>query len=258
LKTEFSNEFSLQYRNFNLNSGNAFFGNLSFRGIKDKIVIDRVVVPSSTIQETSFLNTSGYFDSHAYYMYSIDAIEKVLNFNINSSLDYNNNISFINNEKNKGRNLTFMQGMQVNYMIDDWFNLDFRSSYVLNRVRNSLSAMFGTETNTLALGVGGKAYSRDWVFSFDVATHYNKGYGSVSEENPTLLNIYIEKAFGKNDRAVVRFQSFDLLNQNTGIMSEINANEYFYMKNDRLGRYFLLSFNLRLQKFPGKNESNYN
>lgn len=258
LKPEFINEFSLQYRNFNLNSGNTFFSNLSFRGIKDKIVIDRILVPSSTIQETGFLNTSGYFDSHAYYMYSIDAIEKVLNFNINSSVDYNNNISFINNEKNKGRNLTFMQGLQVNYSVQDWFNLDFRSSFILNRVRNSLSAMFGTETNTLALGIGGKAYAKDWVFSFDIASNYNKGFGSVSEENPTLLNIYIERAFGKNDRAVIRLQSFDLLNQNTGIMSEVNANDTFYMKNDRLGRYFLVSFNLRLKKFPGKNESNSN
>src|SRR5690606_2767005 len=137
---------------------------------------------------------------------------------------------------------TFMQGLQVNYSVQDWFNLDFRSSFILNKVRNSLSAMFGTETNTLALGIGGKAYAKDWVFSFDIASNYHNGFGSVSEENPTLLNIYIERTFGKNDRAVIRLQSFDLLNQNTGIMSEVNANDTFYMKNDRLGRYFLVSF----------------
>ena len=116
--------------------------------------------------------------------------------------------------------------------------------------------MFVNGKNHFALGIGGKVDSKDLVFSVDVVTHYTKGYGSVSGENPTLLNIYIEKAFGKNDRAVFRLQSFDLLNQNSGIMSEVNANDTFYMKTDRLGRYFLVSFNLRLQQFPVKHEGN--
>ena len=70
--------------------------------------------------------------------------------------------------------------------------------------------------------------------------------------NPMLFNVYVERSFGKNDRAVIRLQGFDLLNQNTGITNEVSDTGTYYMKNDRLGRYLLISFNLRLQKFPSK------
>ena len=79
-------------------SGNAFFGNLSFRSVKNKIVASREMVPNTTIQETRFVNTDGYFDTHGYYMYSLALIEEVLNMNISSTANYNNNISFINQE----------------------------------------------------------------------------------------------------------------------------------------------------------------
>jgi hypothetical protein len=249
LQSEFINEFSLQYRNFNMVSGNAFFGNLSFKSIKNKIVTERNVIPNSTVQETGFTNTSGYFDTHAYYLYSLSLIESVFNININSTVDYNNNISFINQEKNKGRNLNFTQGLQATYVLDDWLNIDFRGNFLLSRIRNTLPSMSSTDVSTLSLGLGNKTYLKDWVISFDVAKRINNGYSDF-KINPTLLNIYFEKAFGKNDRAVVRLQAFDLLNQNTGITREVDGNDTYFMKNDRLGRYFLISFNMRLQKFP--------
>ena len=255
LEPEFSNDFSLQYRNFNLVSGNTFFSNLSFKGIKNKIVTSRSEVPNSTTQETRFLNTTGYFDMHAYYLYSLNAIDEVLSFNISSSTDYNNNISFKNQEKNKGRNLNFMQTLQVNYKIDDWLNVDLRGSYGFNRLRNSLPGMFSSDINTFSMGIGSKTYLNDWALSFDIAKRINKGYVDFVNTNPTLLNLYIERSFGKNDRAILRLQGFDLLNQNTGITNEVNGAEIYYIKNNRIGRYLLLSFNLRLQKFPHKTES---
>ncbi len=248
LQSEFINELSLQYRNFNIISGNSFFSNLSIKSVKNKIVTDRTVVPNSTILETGFTNTSGYFDTHAYFLYSLALIDKVLNLNINSTADYNNNISFINKEKNKGRNLNLMQGLQVNYILDDWLNIDVRSSYSLSRIRSSLPAVANAEVNTFSLGFGSKTYLDGWVLSFDVYSRFNNGFGEFNT-NPTLFNMYVERSFGKNDRAMIRVQGFDILNQNTGISSEMIANDNLFTQNNRLGRYFLVSFNLRLQKF---------
>src|SRR5690606_24841492 len=120
LNSEFVNNISLQYRDFNYKSGNSFFGNLSFQNIKNKIVAHRVSIPNSTRQETSFLNTSGYFDANAYYLYSISLIEQVFNININGSGNYNNNISFTNFQKNSGRYLVYTQGLQMSYTQEDW------------------------------------------------------------------------------------------------------------------------------------------
>src|SRR5699024_189993 len=92
LKSEFINQISLQYRSFALKSGNSFFSSLTFQNIKDKIVVNRVSVPNTTKQTTSFQNTSGYFDANAYYLYSLSLIEEVLNVNVNGSAIYTNNI----------------------------------------------------------------------------------------------------------------------------------------------------------------------
>lgn len=251
LQPEFTNRFSIQYKSFNLRSGNAFFGNLAFKSIQNKIVTDRVSIANSTRQETGFLNTQGYFDAHAYYLYSLAVIENSLNISLSGSVDYNNNLSYINHQKNSGRNLVFSQGLQTNYKVQDWFEIDFRGTYSLNRIRNSLPSLLNNQASSLLMGLGGKTYVRKWMFSFDIAQQYNNGFSSEIDEAPlTIINFFLQRSFLKNDRAVIRLQAFDLLNMNSGISSEVMGSQSFDSRTNRLARYFLLSFNLRLQKFP--------
>lgn len=250
LKSEFINQISLQYRNFDMKSGNSFFSNLTFQNIKDKIVVNRVSVPNTTKQTTSFQNTSGYFDANAYYLYSLSLIEEVLNVNISGSAIYSNNISYINFQKNKGRYLIYTQGLQASLIQDDWLDFDLRSSYTLNHTSNSLVSLSDNRAGTWVFGLGGKTYFGKWAFSFDISHRLNHGYSELVNANPTLLNAYFERTFLKNNRGAIRIQAFDLFNQNTGVSHEVYGNDTYQTRNNRLGRYFLVSLNFRLQKFP--------
>jgi hypothetical protein len=251
LKSEFINNLSLQYRNFNLRSGNTFFTNLTVQHIQDKIVTNRVPVENTTQQETSFLNTSGYFDAQAYYLYSLSLIEQVFNINFSGSGNYSNNISFINFKKNSGRYLVYTQGAQLSYTEDDWLSLDFKSTFTLNQTRNTLASMTNNEAYTWLFAFGGRTYLGNWSLSFDISQRVNNGFSNFINENPTLLNVYLERTFLKNDRAAVRIQGYDLFNENTGLSHEVFGNDIYETRNSRLGRYFLISFNYRLQRFPG-------
>ncbi|MNT03351.1 hypothetical protein D3C72_1378800 [compost metagenome] len=51
---------------------------------------------------------------------------------------------------------------------------------------------------------------------------------------------------------MLRFQGFDLMNQNTGISRAVVGNDILDVRNNRLARYFMLSLNIRLQKYPKK------
>ena len=51
--------------------------------------------------------------------------------------------------------------------------------------------------------------------------------------------------------ATIRLQGYDLFNQNTGISRTVNETTITDSRNNRLARYFLVTFNLRLQKFSG-------
>src|SRR5690606_11307153 len=235
LKSEFVNQISLQYRSFDLKSGNSFFSNLTYQNIKDKIVVNRVSVPNTTKQWTSFQNTSGYFDANAYYLYSLSLIDEVLNVNFSGSAIYTNNISFINYQKNKGRYLVYTQGLQTSLMQDDWLDLDFRGSYTLNHTANSLPSLQDHVASTWMFGLGGKTYLGNWAFSFDISQRVNNGYSDFVNANPTILNAYFERTFLKNNRGALRIQAYDLFNQNTGVSHDVYGNDTYQTRNNRLG-----------------------
>jgi len=251
LKPEFMNTVSLQYRHFSIQSGSSLFTNVSFTHIQDKVVADRINVPNTTKQETEFLNANGYYDMRGFYHYSAPLAGKVLTLNLNGSMDYTNNLTYINHIQNVGKNMIFSQNLQVNFLIEDLIEADLRSSYTLNKVKYNIPSFIDAGANTFSLGFGGRGYlPKKWNVSVDFSQLFNNGYSSAVNVNPTLLNIYVEKAFLQNDMLAIRLQGFDLFNQNTGVRREIIGNDIFDVRNTRLARYFLLSLNLRLQKFP--------
>jgi len=91
---------------------------------------------------------------------------------------------------------------------------------------------------------------------YDLNKTINNGYSSTIKVNPTILSTYIERRFLKNNLAALRLQGFDLFNQNTGITRNVTSNSIIDSRTNRLGRYYLLSFTYRIQKFPGKNTGN--
>src|SRR6202012_134198 len=90
-------------------------------------------------------------------------------------------------------------------------------------------------------------------FSYDYSKAFNYGYSeAVKVTNPNVLNVYLERRFLKHNQATIRLSAFDLFNQNTGFTSSTTASSFTESNVNRLSRYYLLSFTLRLQKFAGK------
>src|SRR5690606_17810118 len=100
LKAEFSNRVNARYRRTTFGKNRFFEASVTLTQVKDKIVMARSAIPNTTSQQTSFLNTWGYFDSRGYYMYSRDLFTRGIQLNLNGSVDYINNISYINDDRN--------------------------------------------------------------------------------------------------------------------------------------------------------------
>ncbi len=89
-----------------------------------------------------------------------------------------------------------------------------------------------------------------------MSQRFNGGYeSSFMNNNPSIINAYLEVSFLPNRLALLRFQGYDLLdqNKNMGTFSEYIGNDLYEARNNRLGRYFMVSLNIRLQKYPKKN-----
>jgi hypothetical protein len=131
------------------------------------------------------------------------------------------------------------------------------TNYAINRTNTTVNNPLTNGTSNIRtwnIGLNGKQYIlKDWTFSYDYGKSINYGYSSaVKVTNPNVLNVYLERRFLKHNQATIRLSAFDLFNQNTGFSSSTTASSFTESNTNRLSRYYLATFTLRLQKFAGK------
>lgn len=258
LKPEFKSTFSTRYNNFDFMSGNVLFTNISYSFSKDKVVTNSIDKSSNgnggsnaAIQETQYMNADGYYMASGFYTFSKPFQKRKYTLNLNGNVNYTNNISFINSEKNTGKNFVGTQGVNLDVRLNEWLEMGAGGNFTYNQTKNSLTPQSNTEVRTYTISSNGKIYfPAKIVLSYDLNKTFNSGYGVTA--NPFIINGYLERQFSKNNQLSIRVQANDLLNQNTSITRTVSANSITDTRTNRLGQYFMLSFNFRLQKFKGQ------
>ncbi len=83
--------------------------------------------------------------------------------------------------------------------------------------------------------------------SFD----YTLYYGEAFRDNPRIpiLKSQVSRNILKNDRGIIKLSVFDLLNKNLGVQRNANLNYIETLETQTIGRYFMLSFTYKLNKF---------
>lgn len=253
LKPEFTNTLSTRYNNFDFISGNVFFGSISGSFTTDKIVTNTRQLGFGR-QEITYLNTDGFFTVTAFYNISRPRQNRKYVFNWGGNIIYNNNISFINSERNIAYNWVFGQRISEDFKIKKWLETNATVNYSLNSTKNSLtlSGISNTTTNTWNLANTTRVFiTEDFIISYDIDKTFNSGYSGNVNANPLVVNSTIEKQFLKKKNLSVKLQAFDIFNENKGISRSVTGSEITDTRTNRLSRYFLLSFVLRLNKFAG-------
>jgi hypothetical protein len=240
--------------------GNSLFTNLSFAETQDKIVTNSSPVTdntqatkgNNTIQETRYINTNGFYNVSGNYSFSKPFAERKYTVSLNGGASYNNNISFIENERNEGKNWVLNQGAKFRVDLDSIMDSEISVNYNINTTRYSLPSSLNTDAQTWTLGLDGRNYFfYSWVLGYSLTQTINHGFSSTVKANPTLLSSYLEYQFLNKHIASLRFQAFDIFDENKGITRTAVGNQIIDTRTNRLGRYFMLSFTIRLQKFAG-------
>jgi hypothetical protein len=256
LKAEFNHNINIRYNNFNFEKGDVWFTNFSVTLTENKIVSNSVFLPGNKI-ETRYLNTNGFYSVNGFYNWSKPFAERKYTLSINGFANYSNNINFVDDQKNIGKNLIISQGASFQLNPAQWIELNPGVNYTANKNTYSISAQQNTKVSTWNLTFNGKAYIRKtWILGADFTKALNKGYTSGFAVNPFIMNTYLEKQFLKNKAASLRFQIFDVYNENTSISRSVTANSINDTRSNRLARYAMLTFSLKLQKFNGQQMPN--
>jgi hypothetical protein len=260
LRPEFTNTLSVRYNNFDLISGNVFFGNLSFSFTDDKIVSNTKQLRPG-IQETRYLNSNGYYTVFAFYNISRPIQNRKFVFNIGGNITYNNNVSYVTDSadaviKNIGRNWILGQRFAVDIRIKKWLETSFSVNYSLNSSRYSLLETPNSNTTAWVLSHSSRFFlPKDFILSYEIDQTLNSGYADNVNANPLIINATLEKQLFKKKNASIKLQAFDLLNEQTNITRLVSGTSIVDTRTNRLGQYFMLSFVFRLNKFSAQQQA---
>jgi hypothetical protein len=283
LEPEFANNIQLRYNKFSFQTGDIFFTNVGFTQTDNKIVSKTTSYPRSfsaaalaadpTLRKlvntrlTQYLNTGGYYQVNGGFVYSKPWKERRYTATIDGQIAYTNNIGFsdtvsVDNvespiEKNIAKTFTLAPRARFRMNITDVIDAETSARYSINKTSNSLTGpLYSANTNirTLDLAISGKNYFwKDWTLNYDYTKTVNYGYDpKLNVKNPNIFNAYVERRFLKDHRGTLRLAAYDLFNENTGFSTTTVGSIQTQTNVNKLGRYFLLSFTLRLQKFSGK------
>ncbi len=253
LKAEFTNNINLRYNNFDFKSGNTFLTNVSLNFSKNRIVQNIIDAPPGTevIQRTEYLNANGYYALSGFYSFTKPISNKKYTIGLRGFANQNNNVSYLNSVLNSSKNLVLSQ--RLNFQINPVEALEITPAvnYTYNRVNNSLNEALNSQVNYVSLSLDHKIeFLKGFVWGGTVDKTLNYGFNTINQ-NPLIINSYLEKQFFKGKAGSLRFQAFDLLNQNTSINRIINTNGFTDSRSNRLAQYFMLSFTMRIQKYAG-------
>ena len=252
LKPEFVHTINAKYNQSDWNMGHILSANINYNKTEDKIVTTKVLVPNTVNQVTSYTNTDGFYSLRGDYSYGKPFAERKYTLTYSGSAYLNNNVAFINMDKNIAKN--YMIRQELEFQIDIKEVVDFRleTSYAINKTEYSQTTFSDRQTNTLRFQLRGRNYFfKDLTLGYDFRKSINSGFDNGIVKNPAILRLYTEYRFLKGNSGNLRFEGNDLLNQETGISRDVFDNIIVDRQVNRLGRYFLLTFTLRLNKFGG-------
>lgn len=281
LQPQFTNNFSLRYQTFGIASGNIMFINGSFSQVNNYVASNQIsygTFSSAVLAAhpelaryqntilTKYQNTDGYYTASGQFVFSKPWEERKYTVLFSGSVSYTNNIGFSSNVdannvesaslKNIAKTLAITPGARFRLDITNVIDAQASANYSISKTDNSLTGgSFNQNTNirALTLGLSGKNYFGNWTFSYDYNKQYNYGYAaSLNVTNPNILSVYLERRFLKSNRGTIRLATYDLFNQNTGFSTTTNGSNVTQTNTNRLGRYAMLTFALRLQKFAGR------
>ncbi|MDB5201064.1 MAG: hypothetical protein JWQ27_473 [Ferruginibacter sp.] len=256
LKPEFTNTLGMRYNNFDFITGNVFFGNLNFSLIKDKIVNNTFPLydDSNRVvgQETRYVNTDGYYTASGFYAFSKPIQNRKYVFNYGGNLLYTNSVAFAENIKNTGQNWVLGQRFNTTITIKKWLETSAGVNFTLNQTKYSSGFQRNSTTKFWSLTHSSRIFlPKDLTINYDLDKSINSGYSASVDANPFIINASIEKLVSKKFNASVKLNAYDLLDQNTSVSRNVTGTSIVDTRTNRLGRYLMLGFVFRFNKFTG-------
>jgi hypothetical protein len=219
---------------------------------KNKINWDRTIK-----NNLSFVNTYTNVDNDLNLNGNIDfstPIRKIgMKIHLNVSEGWNRGINIINKQENEYTNFTHRASFSIdNRKKEKW---DVNTGVEVSLTNSRYSIQKSMNNNYLDLSWFGEARftpNDKWNFEVnsDIANYTDKSFGEKLVI--PLLNFGISHFLLKNKRGTLTLRGFDILNRNSIVNRLSEMNYLREIRSNSIGRFVMLSFTYRLNKFIGQ------
>lgn len=248
LKQSYAHNASLQFFNASPARQKNLFVFLNYTATQNAIVnSDRI--NASGARTSMPVNTNGVYNINA----NIDRGFRIKKLNTRLELglnaNYNRSVNFINDDKNKTSVLSVMPRVNASYSYKELLDISAGARVSYNNARYSLQPSLNNNywrqvyelEATVNLPAG---FTISNEFSYSAYTGRSNGFNT----RVALWNASVSKQVLKSKKGEIRLSAFDLLNQNTGVDRNGNANYVEDVQYKTLQRFFTLGFTYSLQK----------
>lgn len=256
LNSSFSHFIDANLRLSNPEKRSSLMFNLQANTIANQIVQNIVLIPDvygSRKQEVRYVNTNGYYTYFGGYNWSQSFADRQYTVRLRGDTRFTRAVSLADNIKNYSNRRNISQRLALQINPGEWMELSPELMYSRTVTDYTLATNTDTKINTYGLNIDGRFLllkDRSLIFGFDGSKTFNTGYVGNLNTNPLILNSYVEKKF-KNNMATLRLKAFDILDQSNNITRTVIDNGFTDSNTNRLTQYFMLTLNLRINKFAG-------
>jgi hypothetical protein len=256
LNREFTHNINLNYFSADPATRTNFFVFANFTATNNAIVTNEVIDPLTGVRSTSPTNANGVYSAYGSLNHGFPLRKLKSSIELGASTTWSQNISFINGDRNRIRNLTVTPTAAWNFGIEKKIDLRASARVGFNDASYSLQKSLDVRYYLQQYGLEITNYL-PWGIVLNNNFNYTKTTGRAEGYNTSvpMWNASISKLFLKNQRGEIKLSAFDLLNQNVGISRNANQNFVEDIRYNVLQRYFTLGFTYSLNK-SGLNTAN--
>ncbi|MGZ4118039.1 MAG: outer membrane beta-barrel protein [Bacteroidia bacterium] len=256
LKPEYEHDGRINWMIFDQFSFTSFFLGLNGTYTKDKINWSRSV-DNNLSEKLTLVNVVDDYRFGGTAEFSTPIRKLGLNIEINLDESWNKGINIVNDIQNINTNRTHAINISLNNRKKEKWDIRVGGTGKISTsqysVQQSLNNLYYNAGAFSEISYTPAEHWRLFV-SADLTRYYNKSFGQ-SIDIP-LLTAEVSRYFFKGNRGTFTLEGFDLLNKNTGLERISELNYLLEKKSNIIGRYFMLSFKYRLNKFEDKSGMN--
>ncbi len=250
LKQSFMHNIRLNVNSYKVFTQRGFYLFGVFSTTENAIVTSSVVDYSSGKTVSQYINSKGNYNYYSNFGYNMKL--KKLDMNLSAGLNINgsNYNNFINNLKNTTTNNNYGINAQLYKEKEKKYNFSYRVNVNYTEsnssINSSVKTNYWTHDHNLGLNL---TLPKRFEFNTDVDASFRQKTDLFTKNNNVIQwNAYIGKKIFKNDKGLIKFSAFDILDQNKGYDRYITSSVIQETNYQTINRYFLLSFVWNISK----------